>query len=1153
MNNSITSVTDGEGRRIDYQYNPNKNIVQITENPLDEANKSITTVDYDNNNNLVKITDANSNADPNSSLAYIYTYDEKGNVTGVQLPEGQNSSIAYDTNNNPIEETDFNGNESSSTFDKDNNELASIDPYLQSTASRYSDNGNMEYDTKTISAADNLVSNSSLENGTSWPESWTQAVESGKTATFNWSDTAKFGNKSISISNPTGWAIVSSDMIDYVEGNNYVVSGYVKTENTTSTAVIKVEFFDSNNGWIGQKIDYGLKGTHDWTRVHSVIDEIPAGTAKIRTSVGFNAGTGTVYFDGIQMEKGNVVSNYNFVENGGFETDTDSNNIPDNWTTSGNLSANDGIYTKMSSEDDNVYSDKNSFKINGESGKNKYIKQTLNISGDVNTKFTLSGWSKQEGIDPNGGNYLLQVKINHTDGTVDWLNANDFDKSVEDWQHIAAEINPEKAFDSIEVYYYYYNQKGIAYFDSMRLEEGSSFTSYYYDSNNYTNKIVDPLGNQASFIYDSYGNKTRVIDGKGNNTSYEYDNTNILKKVTDAKLNNTLYGYDSVGNRTTVTDARNKVTTYSYNEFNQISSITNPLNQTIQFGYDKNGNTTKVLSPKGDEVSYTYNALNRLNEVYYNGVKKWNYEYDANGNITSVTESATGKNKNYIYDKNDRMTRLEEGTSNSTDYVYDDNSNLTSRKITAGSTTIDNGYNYNKLNQVIGISREGSSLEKFTYDEQGNVISIIRSNGTYSSFKYDEANRLTKVTNYNASGESEDYYEYIYDKNGNRTSVITKDGAISYQYDELNQLLEEKLLDGTTISYEYDTVGNRTKKIVTNGNSTTTTYTYNDGNELTAVDGQAYTYDQNGNLTNNGDKTFIYNEENRLIEVKDSSNQTIAKFTYDHEGKRNSITKSTGTINFHYEGNNVIYETDESDNITAEYTYDVQGNPATMIKNDETYYYHVNGHGDVMSLTDISGNIVAEYSYDAWGNIISQIGSMASENPYRYAGYRYDESTELYYLMARYYDSEIGRFITRDTFHGFEDDPQSLNQYAYTGNNPVKYSDPSGYYRKNGWWNSTKWVGRIIDALIIAFTAGQTIYGQYAAKKFLRKNKTKVVYRIRGKIMAMFGSSRRTAIFAAISIGLTLVGATPGQIIAKGLDYIDHWWGHRRNNGYIMG
>jgi RHS repeat-associated protein len=99
---------------------------------------------------------------------------------------------------------------------------------------------------------------------------------------------------------------------------------------------------------------------------------------------------------------------------------------------------------------------------------------------------------------------------------------------------------------------------------------------------------------------------------------------------------------------------------------------------------------------------------------------------------------------------------------------------------------------------------------------------------------------------------------------------------------------------------------------------------------------------------------------------------------------------------------------------------------------------------------------VAEYEYDAWGNILSQTGSLASENPYRYAGYRYDEVTGLYYLMSRYYDANIGRFLTRDTFHGFGDEPQSLNQYAYAHNNPVMNIDPDGHFAQRVLWNFLK-------------------------------------------------------------------------------------------------
>ena len=211
------------------------------------------------------------------------------------------------------------------------------------------------------------------------------------------------------------------------------------------------------------------------------------------------------------------------------------------------------------------------------------------------------------------------------------------------------------------------------------------------------------------------------------------------------------------------------------------------------------------------------------------------------------------------------------------------------------------------------------------------------------------------------------------------------------------------------------------------------------------ANGQAYTYDANGNLTSNGTNTFIYDVENHLIQVKKSDGTSIATFTYDQDGKRTSMTTSTGTTNFHYNGDKVIYETDSNNNIVADYTWDDQGNPVTMTKGGTTYYYHVNGHGDVTSLTDSSGNIVAQYQYDAWGNIISSTGTMKDANPYRYAGYRYDSSTGLYYLMARYYDPNVGRFITRDSFNGEQDNPLSLNRYAYTNNNPVMLQDPSGY------------------------------------------------------------------------------------------------------------
>ena len=101
------------------------------------------------------------------------------------------------------------------------------------------------------------------------------------------------------------------------------------------------------------------------------------------------------------------------------------------------------------------------------------------------------------------------------------------------------------------------------------------------------------------------------------------------------------------------------------------------------------------------------------------------------------------------------------------------------------------------------------------------------------------------------------------------------------------------------------------------------------------------------------------------------------------------------------------------------------------------------GHGDVTALIDAAGSTVATYYYDAFRNHTETTGE--ADNPYRYAGYQYDEETDLYYLNARYYDSKIARFMSEDTYRGEANDPLSLNLYTYCNNEPMMYSDPSGH------------------------------------------------------------------------------------------------------------
>ncbi len=116
--------------------------------------------------------------------------------------------------------------------------------------------------------------------------------------------------------------------------------------------------------------------------------------------------------------------------------------------------------------------------------------------------------------------------------------------------------------------------------------------------------------------------------------------------------------------------------------------------------------------------------------------------------------------------------------------------------------------------------------------------------------------------------------------------------------------------------------------------------------------------------------------------------------------------------------------------------------------NGQKYVYRKNLQGDIVAILDECGCTRGTYEYDAWGKIIWQGGSeLLTINPFRYRGDYYDEETGLYYLNSRYYDPETGRFISPDSLKYLEPETcNGLNLYAYCGNNPINYIDPTGCF-----------------------------------------------------------------------------------------------------------
>jgi RHS repeat-associated protein len=221
-------------------------------------------------------------------------------------------------------------------------------------------------------------------------------------------------------------------------------------------------------------------------------------------------------------------------------------------------------------------------------------------------------------------------------------------------------------------------------------------------------------------------------------------------------------------------------------------------------------------------------------------------------------------------------------------------------------------------------------------------------------------------------------------------------------------------------------------------------WSYNQDDEQTHE-----TYDQDGNVTASGGKTFSYDSQNEML----SMNGGAVQMVYDGDGNRvaKSVTSGGVTTTTQYlvdDLNPTGYPQvmDELTNgaVTRTYTYGLQRISEDQIVNGAwtPSFYSYDGMGSVRQLTNTSGTVTDSYEYDAFGNQISHTGT--TPNNYLYRGEQYDSDLGLYYLRARYYNPATGRFMSRDPNDGDITDPATLHKYLYANSDPVDRTDPSG-------------------------------------------------------------------------------------------------------------
>jgi len=533
-------------------------------------------------------------------------------------------------------------------------------------------------------------------------------------------------------------------------------------------------------------------------------------------------------------------------------------------------------------------------------------------------------------------------------------------------------------------------------------------------------------------------------------------------------------------------------TKYEYNGKNQLVAYTDSEGRRETCTYDVNSNLTKTVDKNGNILKNTYDYRNRLTETLAKEKKtgketKHTYTYNAYGDVAAQDDTT------FSYDDvsgqvTNETTKLTKNKTVEKSYTYDSADNRTAFEVkVGGNTELSLQYVYDGESRLTAVTDEkGNEVVGYSYDTDGNLAErTVPGNNLTTAYTYDYQNHLTAMKNQTGGMGVISEYTSEYLVNGQKSvetsDVADKDGSKStktatYTYDLLGRITKETKTGSEDISYTYDSNNNR--KEMTVGNKVTA-YKYNKNDELLRTDTLntdteedsvvIYKYDKNGNQLATVNRYEISEEkkdgtyvdidvtlgDNRLNEnvvnhynALNQLTSTLTKnykvsFTYDAEGLRTSKTVNGEKTVFVWDGDQVVMELSESGKVQKRY---IRGNDLVLTDegfNTEKQYYVTDPHGNVVQLTDENGKVTKTYEYDSFGNEVNS--DKKDDNPFRYCGEYYDKETGEVYLRARYYQSVVGRFLTRDTYTGESDDPKSLHLYTYCENDGVNAWDPSGH------------------------------------------------------------------------------------------------------------
>jgi RHS repeat-associated protein len=535
---------------------------------------------------------------------------------------------------------------------------------------------------------------------------------------------------------------------------------------------------------------------------------------------------------------------------------------------------------------------------------------------------------------------------------------------------------------------------------------------------------------------------------------------------------------------------------YDYDVMGRMTWITYPTGQSVEYQYNNLGQLQKVPGFVDEVPEYDQGGfLKSLKAV--NGITT-NYDYDQNGRLTSLNyanQSSTLKAYQLRYDEASNIVRKNNDT-----FMYDSLNQLIYAKlygnfeVNPDEETQKVGNTRNDFKGLKSFEFELNEMDLIELDYAAGSIGVdlldqvkvsrvvLTPNGPVHRVKSSKQLRVyysqdnvnyTRITDWKMVPKEKGGLELVLG-----TPVTARFLKVKSMFDERNEKLEPVneaqfvnvsrdvirvyyLLSSRQEDYTYDKNGNRDTETITQRYPVFRKYNYDNTHTQLVSNGKYnFTYDSNGNLTKKetiiGPKVvwrYEYDLFNRLTKVT-KDDQVAAEYMYDESRLRIKKTSPKTSVYYVFDvGGNVLYEQENREYI--EYVYILEKNFARVDGNldngiGKKYFYHTDHLGSTVLVTDEAGKQVWSAEYTPFGKVASHEGEL--EHAAKFTGKDLDEDTGLYYFNARWYDQEVGRFVSEDP----GDDPNNPNLYTYCANNPLINTDPSGTESK---WEKELYIG----------------------------------------------------------------------------------------------